>query len=219
PVESIAAGAAAGGPPGTEDAPDGRDGPEAGGAAGNPRDGGAGQVPVTGVTVSGGEATVQAPFVRALFAALADDPRTAGLTRFVDSNGDCDPQVWEMLAPVTDGVMLDLKALDEDRHIVLTGESNARSLASIRTVAALGLLHEVRLLLVPGLNDDDDTLRRTAAWLHGAAPGVRVVINAFRHEGTRACARDLVEPRPADLTRYREVLTGAGLTDLTVPSP
>ncbi len=167
-----------------------------------------------GVTVSGGEATGQADFVYALFAALRADPVTAGLSRFVDSNGDADPAVWPRLAPVTDGVMLDLKALDDEMHVVLTGASNRRCLASIRAVASLGLLHEVRLLLVPGLNDSAQVLHRTAGWLLDVAPGVRVVVNPFRRSGTRACARDLLEPGPRDLERYREVLTAAGITDL-----
>lgn len=173
---------------------------------------------LTGVTVTGGEATLQAGFVRALFGQLAADPLTARLTRFVDSNGDTDPQVWQLLAPVTDGVMLDLKALDDEMHVILTGHSNERVLASVRDLAARGLLHEVRLLLVPGLNDDDETLRRTARWLLAVDPDVRVRINAFRREGTRPCARDLLEPTRADLDRYREVIKGVDVRHLTMPA-
>jgi pyruvate-formate lyase-activating enzyme len=172
---------------------------------------------LTGVTVTGGEATLQAGFVRTLFGALAADPRTARLTRFVDSNGDVDPAVWGMLAPVTDGVMLDLKALDDEMHVVLTGHSNVRVLAAIRDLAARGLLHEVRLLIVPGLNDADAVLRRTARWLLDVDPDVRVRVNAFRRQGARPCARDLMEPRPEDLARYRDVLTAAGIRRLQAP--
>ena len=50
-----------------------------------------------------------------LFAAVKADP-TAALTCFVDSNGDADEPSWETLAPVTDGVMIDLKCLDPDIH-------------------------------------------------------------------------------------------------------
>ncbi|HEY6793451.1 MAG TPA: radical SAM protein [Kineosporiaceae bacterium] len=172
---------------------------------------------LTGVTVTGGEATLQAGFVQALFAELAEDPRTARLTRFVDSNGDCDPPVWERLAPVTDGVMLDLKCLDDELHVVLTGYSNARVLASARELAARGLLYEVRLLLVPGLNDGEGELVRTARWLLSVDPAVRVRVNAFRRQGTRPCARDLLEPTADDLARYRHVLCSAGLRRLTTP--
>jgi pyruvate-formate lyase-activating enzyme len=174
---------------------------------------------LTGVTVTGGEATLQAGFVGELFAELAADPLTARLTRFVDSNGDADLAVWAALAPVTDGVMLDLKALDDEMHVVLTGHSNRRVLAGVVDLARRGLLYEVRLLLVPGLNDDDATLGRTAAWLLSVDPDVRIRINLFRRTGARACARDLLEPTPEDAARYRDRLTAAGVRHLTGGGP
>lgn len=169
---------------------------------------------LTGVTVTGGEATLQAGFVRELFTELAADPATARLTRFVDSNGDADVAVWQALAPVTDGVMLDLKALDDEMHVVLTGHSNRRVLASIVDLAWRRLLHEVRLLFVPGLNDSPDLVARTARWLLDVDPEVRVRVIGFRHEGTRPCARDLLEPTSADLDRYRGQLLDAGVRHL-----
>ena len=169
---------------------------------------------LTGVTVTGGEATLQAGFVRELFTELAGDPATARLTRFVDSNGDADPAVWQALAPVTDGVMLDLKALDDEMHVVLVGRSNRRVLASIVDLAGRRLLHEVRLLFVPGLNDAPDVVDRTARWLLDVDPEVRVRVIGFRRAGTRACARDLLEPTAEDVSRYRELLTDAGVRHL-----
>lgn len=172
---------------------------------------------LSGVTVTGGEPTLQPCFVRELFTQLAGDRRTTRLTRFIDSNGDAPADVWDTLAPVTDGVMIDLKALDDEIHLVLTGRSNARVLAAVRQLAPLGLLYEVRLLLVPGINDSDEQLERTADWLLSVDPAIRVRVNEFRRYGTRACAQDLRTPRRADLVRYRNVLSQAGITDLIVP--
>jgi len=169
-----------------------------------------------GVTVTGGEPTAQPDFLEALLRGLAADPRTAHLSRFVDSNGDVPIAVWERLADVVDGVMLDLKAIDTERHIVLTGHGNHRVLASLTRLVALRRLHEVRLLLVPGLNDDDDVLTRTAHWLLSLDPAIRVRVNSFRRHGTRACARDLREVTDADRERYRAVLSAAGVRDLVV---
>ncbi len=171
---------------------------------------------LTGVTVTGGEPTAQPEFLAALLRSLAADSRTTRLSRFVDSNGDAPVAVWECLADVVDGVMLDLKALDHERHLVLTGAHNRRVLLSLTRLAALGLLHEVRLLLVPGVNDADEDLDRTAHWLLSLDPGIRVRVNGFRHHGTRVVARDLLAVTDADRERYRAVLTAAGVRDLTV---
>jgi pyruvate formate lyase activating enzyme len=172
---------------------------------------------LNGVTVSGGEPTQQPEFVHALLSRLAQRRGTRRLTRFVESNGDAEPAVWQLLAPVTDAFMIDLKALDDETHVVLTGRSNVQVLESIRTLAAIGLLYEVRLLPIPGLNDSDAELEAIAAWLLSVDSSIRVRVNEFHRLGTRETAHELLQPRRAELVRYRQVLTRAGIADLVVP--
>ena len=169
---------------------------------------------LSGVTVSGGEATLQAPFVAAFFQALHEDPATAALTRYVDSNGCADAATWDMLLPVTDGVMLDLKALDRETHLALTHHSNAPVLMSLHHLAAAGKLAEVRLLIVPGFNDGEDVLRDTGDYLAEHAPGVPVRIIAFRPHGVRAAARDIPEPTTEEREHYAEWVASAVGTEL-----
>lgn len=172
---------------------------------------------LNGVTISGGEPTRQPGFVQALLSRLASGRGTRSLTRFIESNGDAELQVWRSLLPVTDGFMIDLKAMDDDTHAVLTGRSNARVLESIRFLADAGLLYEVRLLPIPGINDSDEELTAIATWLLSLDAGIRVRVNEFRRWGTRPVARGLPPPRRADLVRYRHVLARAGIADLVVP--
>lgn len=175
---------------------------------------------ISGVTVSGGEATCQWPFVLELFRAIKSDPELAHLTTLVDTNGDAEAAVWDELAPVMNGAMVDLKALDAELHEMLTGRPNDTVLASIRHLAARGLLHEVRLLLIPGMNDDAALLRRTAGWLLAAAPGTPVRLNGFRHAGTRLAARAFPESTPEHLQAAAQVLADAGIAPaLLAPSP
>ena len=165
---------------------------------------------LSGVTVSGGEATMQAPFVRALFDGIrADrDPAVARLTCFVDSNGDAPRSTWDLLDPVMDAAMVDLKCLDPAIHERLTGRRNDRVLASIELLAARRKLHEVRLLIVPGHNDADELLSATGEWLAGVDPEMRVRIIGMRKHGVRPTALPLVEPTPEQLHRYA-ALVGA----------
>lgn len=173
---------------------------------------------LSGLTMSGGEATRQADFVRELFAQARDDASLFRLTRFIDSNGDAAESIWQDLAPVTDGVMLDLKAFRPDTHRQLTGSDNAGVLESIRYLAGAGLLYEVRLLLVPGVNDSPAELREAASWLLGVNPVVRVKINAFRHHGVRAAGRAWPEAAAETVDAACEVLRAAGVTDVVVPA-
>ena len=157
---------------------------------------------LSGVTVSGGEATLQAPFVAAWFDALHEDPDTAGLTRFVDSNGCADDSVWDLLLPRTEGVMLDLKALDLGTHLELTGSSNFSVLRSLDRLALAHKLAEVRLLIVPGRNDSEEALRATGEYVASRAPGVPVRVIGFRPHGVRAAARSIPEPTAEERARY-----------------
>jgi pyruvate formate lyase activating enzyme len=149
---------------------------------------------IRGVTASGGEATQQPEFLRALFGAIRSDPDLGHLSCFIDSNGGASLDVWSRLTPVIDGAMIDLKCLDDDIHRQMTGQPNDLVLASIEHLAELELLYETRLLLLAGVNDDDDLLRRTAEWLAAVDPAMRLKLIGFRSHGARPQTPALVEP-------------------------
>lgn len=169
---------------------------------------------LSGVTVSGGEATLQPHFVRDLFSALKADGELGHLTTFLDTNGSAPREVWDRLLPVTDGVMVDLKALDPDVHLALTGASNAPVLASIRRLAAQHKLYEVRLLLVPGINDSTEQLMATAEWLLSVDPAMRIKVIAFRRHGARASAQAWPEATDEQRAAWEDVLQHAGVREL-----
>jgi pyruvate formate lyase activating enzyme len=171
---------------------------------------------LSGITVSGGEATQQPAFVHALFRAVKADPKLTRLSCFIDSNGSADPAAWANLAPVTDGTMIDLKCLDNDIHRSMTGHSNEPVLAAIRQLHASGLLYEVRLLLIAGVNDDPMLLRRTAEWLAAIDPVMRVKVIGFRRHGSRPRRSELAEPSHAELLAVAELLQSISGFDISV---
>jgi pyruvate formate lyase activating enzyme len=169
---------------------------------------------LSGVTVSGGEATQQPAFVRDLFAAVKAE--LPGLTCFVDTNGAAPASTWDFLDPVLDAAMVDLKCLDEAIHRRLAGSSNAEVLESIRLLANRGKLYEVRLLLVPGQNDADDLLERTGAWLSSVDPRLRIKVIGFRHHGVRPSPIALAEPSAEQREHYADVLRREGDFEIVV---
>ena len=92
---------------------------------------------IEGITVSGGEATTQLPFIVALFRAIKTDPQLQHLTCMVDSNGMLSETGWQKLLSVCDGVMLDLKAWDSTCHRQLTGRDNTLIKQSITFLSRL----------------------------------------------------------------------------------
>ena len=166
---------------------------------------------IRGITVSGGEATLQWEFLVELFDAVKQTPDLAHLTTFIDSNGHVTDGVWDALLPHTDGVMLDLKVLDDGLHRDFTGKSNELVLAYIQRLAHEGKLYETRLMLAPGLNDSDDQLSETATWLMAINPEMRIKVNHFHRHGTRFPASEWAEADDALKEHHREVLVAAGV--------
>jgi YjjW family glycine radical enzyme activase len=173
---------------------------------------------LSGITLSGGEATLQLPFILALFAAMRDDPELAHLTRLVDSNGHLGAAGWQMLLPLTDGVLLDIKAFDPKLHLALTGRSNDRSLASARLVHAAGKLHELRFLMVPGKTDSAAEIAHLVAFAQSLGGTVPIRLNGFRTHGVRGEATEWPMMPRADLEATADMLTRSGVGPVSLPA-
>ena len=173
---------------------------------------------LTGITVSGGEATRQLPFVIELFRAVKADAELAGLSCFVDSNGHLGASGWNTLLPVTDGVMLDIKAFARMTHRELTSMDNDRSLESARLVHAAGKLHELRFLLVPGKTDSDVELECLATFVRELGDDVQVRLNAFQRHGVRGEARTWERATEQGVVAAAERLRASGVGKVVTPA-
>ncbi|WP_324036357.1 YjjW family glycine radical enzyme activase [Aeromonas caviae] len=176
---------------------------------------------LTGITVSGGEATTQLPFVIALFTAIKAAPDLARLTCLLDSNGSLGKTGWQRLLPVLDGAMIDLKGWREPVHLALTGRGRERVLASLQLLARAGKLAEVRLLQVPGQSDylaADGTLDGGLAAFLQALGLVPIRLNGFRHHGVRGEALSWPEAGSADLTVLANALKVKGFGAVMLPA-
>ncbi len=173
---------------------------------------------LTGITVSGGEATTQLKFVIALFTAVKADAALRHLTCFIDSNGHIGPHGWESVLPVTDGVMLDVKAFAPDLHKALTGQSNAMTLAAARHLHKANKLHEIRVLLVPGLTDTAAETQSLIAFAKELGTPIRIRLNAFQHHGVRGAARSWPKMDKPGLQAIAARLRSANVGEIAEPA-
>jgi pyruvate formate lyase activating enzyme len=167
---------------------------------------------LSGITVTGGEPTLQLAALVGLFGAVKADDELGRLTTLVDTNGTLSRRGWEQLLPVLDGAMVDLKAMDGSLHRYLTGSGNDPVKESIHLLAERGKLAEVRLLVIEGVTDTDDELTAWARFVRSVDPQVPVRLMAFRHDGTRTAARRWPETSAAGMDRVRDRLAGLGLS-------
>ncbi|SDC18003.1 pyruvate formate lyase activating enzyme [Paenibacillus sp. UNCCL117] len=104
-----------------------------------------------GLTVTGGEPTLQAPFVAELFREVK---RRWNLHTALDSSGFCEPEHAEALLAQTDLVLLDLKQIDGSKHQELTSQPNDRVLRFARRLSEIKKPMWIRHVLIPGITDE-----------------------------------------------------------------
>jgi pyruvate formate lyase activating enzyme len=122
-----------------------------------------------GVTVSGGEPTMQPDFVEALLRLCSE----AGIATALDTCGYADWGVYERLLPHLDLVLYDLKILDRERHRQATGVYPDRILANAAAIAERGMPMWVRTPVIPGYTDDEENIGALAAFIRSRLPTVQ----------------------------------------------
>jgi pyruvate formate lyase activating enzyme len=111
-----------------------------------------------GMTVSGGEPLMQIDFTEELFR----QAKEAGLHCAIETSGYGPWERIERLLPHVDLWLYDIKSVDDAQHRDLTGVSNGTILANVRALHGLGVELLLRLPMVPGYNDGDESLRLLA---------------------------------------------------------
>ncbi|MCX8132070.1 MAG: pyruvate formate-lyase-activating protein [Clostridia bacterium] len=114
-----------------------------------------------GITVSGGEPTLQAEFVTELF----EKCKEMGIHTALDTSGFIDTEKVTRLLGLTDLVLLDLKHAIDEKHINLTGVSNQKIRKFARYLSEKGIPVWIRYVLVPGYTDDESDLKAAAEFI------------------------------------------------------
>ncbi|MFW6286758.1 MAG: glycyl-radical enzyme activating protein, partial [Candidatus Sumerlaeota bacterium] len=105
-----------------------------------------------GMTLSGGEPTLQVDFSEALLKASREE----GFNNCVETCGQCEWSRLERLLPLTEWFLYDWKESDPDRHREYTGVDNVLIRENLEKLNQAGADIVLRCVMIPGLNDRDD---------------------------------------------------------------
>ncbi|MCR4903721.1 MAG: pyruvate formate lyase-activating protein [Butyrivibrio sp.] len=120
-----------------------------------------------GITVSGGEALLQIDFLLELF----KKAKERGINTTLDTSAQPftrqEPffSKFEELMKYTDLLLLDIKHIDPEEHKKLTGHSNENILDCARYLSDINKPVWIRHVLVPGITENDEYLRKTRAFI------------------------------------------------------
>ena len=132
-----------------------------------------------GVTLSGGEPLFQPRFVKRFLQLCRDKHIHTSL----ESSLFCTKEILEELMNLVDFFQFDLKAMDPEKHLQLTGLDNHVILDNAATLLRSDKLLIARIPLVPGYNDGEANLRELGAFLERHRPGASLEILPYHRMG------------------------------------
>jgi pyruvate formate lyase activating enzyme len=168
-----------------------------------------------GLTISGGEPLMQPEFTQALF----QGAKEMGLHTVLDSSGALHDRVPDPFFDAIDLVLLDIKAGDEETHRMITKKPLQPTLDFADRLTRLKKPMWMRFVLVPGLNDHPDHIRKVAHHIAKYPTVERVEILAFhqmasfKYEqlGIEYTLKDNPEATPRDVVEAWNIFSEEGV--------
>ena len=165
-----------------------------------------------GLTISGGEPLVQADFC----ASLLRQAQYEGINTAMETSLWGPPGKVEKVLPYLDVLYADLKHIDPESHKKFCGTDIAPILDNMRLVDARAgdLRFIIRIPLVPGINDDPETLHAMGAFCGGLKnlhcvqllPYHRLGVDTYRKMGLDYPLADVKSPSQEHMDTCRNIV-------------
>ena len=143
-----------------------------------------------GVTISGGEPLMQSAFTYGILRSVKEH----NIHTAIETCGYAQWNEFEKIFEVTDLVIYDVKHTDSSQHMKFVGVGNELILRNLEILVEKGKHVLVRIPLIPGINDSDDNLMKSAELLKqlGVAGVEFIPYHEFASEKNVLIGRDYV---------------------------
>ncbi|MBQ3797399.1 MAG: pyruvate formate lyase-activating protein [Butyrivibrio sp.] len=138
-----------------------------------------------GITVSGGEPLLQIDFLIELFTKAKERGINTCIDTAVQPFTKNEPffSKFNELLKVTDLMLLDIKHIDREEHIKLTGLPNDNIKDCFEYLSEVGQPIWIRHVLVPGITDNDEYLRKTREFIEKLSNVQRIEVLPYHSMG------------------------------------
>lgn len=167
---------------------------------------------ISGITVSGGECTLQSDFLTELFREV----KKMGLTTFIDTNGSTPIYNNKELLEVMDKTMIDLKAYDNEENKMLTGLENQTVIENIKVLGKLDKVYEIRTVVVPQVLDSKKTVDEGSKLLASINPNIIYKLIKYRPLGVRENLIKSTVPTEEYMEELKEIAISNGCKNVII---
>lgn len=169
-----------------------------------------------GITVSGGEPLLQIDFLIELFTLAKKE----GVNTCIDTAGEPFTKEGEWfekfkkLMEVTDILLMDIKHINEEEHVKLTGKTGKNIREMFAYLDEIQKPIWIRHVLVPGITDNDEYLTQTRDFIRTLSNVYRVeilpyhnlAISKYRDMGIKYALEDTQMPSAERIENARKIL-------------
>lgn len=169
-----------------------------------------------GITVSGGEPLLQIDFLTELFTLAKKE----GVNTCIDTAGEPFTKEGEWfekfkkLMEVTDILLMDIKHINEEEHVKLTGKTGKNIREMFAYLDEIQKPIWIRHVLVPGITDNDEYLTQTRDFIRTLSNVYRVeilpyhnlAISKYRDMGIKYALEDTQMPSAERIENARKIL-------------
>ncbi len=162
-----------------------------------------------GVTISGGEPCLQPVFTKTLL----QECQKRGIHVALDTSGWTSELVFKDLLTCTDLVLLDIKHINPQKHLLLTGKDNTPVLQAAKFITQHNIPLWVRHVLIPGITDLPEDLEALAIFLSGLSSLTHIDIlpyhtmgaHKWQHLGLQYKLAEIKPPGQEQLTEVNNI--------------
>ena len=138
-----------------------------------------------GITVSGGEPLLQIDFLTELFKKAKERGINTCIDTALQPFTREEPffSKFNELLKYTDLMLVDIKHIDRDEHIELTGLPNDNIIDGMNYLSEMGQPIWIRHVLVPGITDNDEYLKKTRAFIETLSSVEKIEVLPYHSMG------------------------------------
>lgn len=167
---------------------------------------------IRGVTISGGECTLQFQFLLELVMAL----KKHNYEVFLDTNGYINISKMEQLISYVDYFMFDFKAYHETDHKKITGKSNRKIKRNIKMAGVFNKIYEIRTVVVPNIMDNTENVEKIAQFIKEIDRTIRFILIKYRPHGVRKDLVDEAVPTTQEMLALKELAQKCGIKNIII---
>ena len=167
---------------------------------------------IEGVTISGGECTIQFDFLLALVMEL----KKRKYQVMIDTNGSLEISKFQQILHYIDKIIFDFKVYGEKEHKRITGKSNRKIKRNIKIAGFNKQIYEIRTIIISDLIDNEENVKKISRFIAQIDKSIQLKLITYRQLGVREELLKSKSPTKKEMTRLKAVAKAQGLDNVII---